>query len=186
MSRRKADYPIKRSMNLYYKPDRTTKPATAALYILFALTCLLGLSKVVVYDLWTETRDAEQVLALEQARLEGVMAELADYGQVREQYSLYSATEEEQTHIGRMEVLDLLDGALGTQAKLNTVSVSGDAVQLQFSGVTLAQTAQIVRTLEASPIVASTQVNTASTTEGAGAQVQASVFIQLQKEGSGE
>ena len=85
-----------------------------------------------------------------------------------------------------MEVLDLLDGALGTQAKLNTVSVSGDAVQLQFSGVTLAQTAQIVRTLEASPIVASTQVNTASTTEGAGAQVQASVFIQLQKEGSGE
>ena len=31
MSRRKADYPIKRSMNLYYKPDRTTKPATAAL-----------------------------------------------------------------------------------------------------------------------------------------------------------
>ena len=35
-------------------------------------------------------------------------------------------------------------------------------------------------------IVASTRVNTASTTEGAGAQVQASVFIQLQKEGSGE
>jgi len=84
MSRRKADYPIKRSMNLYYKPDRTTKPATAALYILFVLTCLLGLAKVMVYDLWAETRDAEQVLTLEQTRLEGVMAELADYGRVRE------------------------------------------------------------------------------------------------------
>lgn len=186
MSRRKADYPIKRSMNLYYKPDRTTKPATAALYVLFALTCLLGLAKVMVYDLWTETRDAEQVLALEQARLEGVMAELADYGQVREQYSLYSATEEEQTLIDRMEVLDLLDGALGTQAKLNTVSVSGDAVQLQFSGVTLAQTAQIVNALEASPIVASTMVNTASTTQAETSGAQANVFIQLQKEAAEE
>lgn len=139
-----------------------------------------------VYDLWAETRDAERALALEQARLESVTAELADYGQVRERYSLYSATEEEQDLIDRMEVLDLLDGALGTQARLNAVSISGGAVQLQFSGVTLAQTAQIVRTLEASPIVASTRVNTASTTEGAGAQVQASVFIQLRKEGSGE
>ena len=123
-----------------------------------------------------------EALRLVRRKLINVMAELADYGRVREQYSLYSATEEEQTHIDRMEVLDLLDGALGTQAKLNTVSVSGDAVQLQFSGVTLAQTAQIVRTLEASPIVASTRVNTASTTEGSGALVQASVFIQLQKE----
>lgn len=186
MSRRKTEYPSKRSMNLYYKPDRTTKPATAALYILFALTCLLGLGKVMVYDLWAETRDAEQTLALEQARLKGMMAELEDYSHVRERYSLYSATEEEQALIDRMEVLDLLDDALGTQARLNAVSVSGDAVQLQFSGVTLAQTAQIVRALEASPIVASTRVNTASTTEGDGAQVQASVFIQLQKEGSEE
>ena len=186
MSRRKADYPAKRSMNLYYKPDRTTKPATAALYILFALTCLLGLAKVTVYDLWAETREAEQVLAAEQARLEAVMLELADYDQVRERYSFYSATEEEQATIERMEVLALLDGALGGRAELDTVSVSGDAVQLQFSGVTLAETAQIVRALEDSPIVASTRVNTASTTEGAGAQVQASVLIQLQKEGSGE
>ena len=88
MSRRKADYPSKRSMNLYYKPDRTTKPATAALYILFALTCLLGLGKVLVYDLWAETRNAERALAVEQTRLEGVTAELADYSQVRERYSL--------------------------------------------------------------------------------------------------
>lgn len=186
MSRRKADYPVKRSMNLYYKPDRTTKPATAALYILFALTCLLGLAKVMVYDLWAETREAEQIAATEQARMEGVMLELADYGEVRERYSLYSATEEEQATIDRMEVLALLDGALGSRAEMNTVSIGGDTVQLQFSGVTLAETAQIVRTLESSPIVASTRVNTASTTEGAGALVQASVLIQLQKEGSGE
>ena len=182
MNRKKGAYPTKRTMNLFYKPDRTTKPATAALYVLFALTCVLGLGKVTVYDLWAETRGAEQTAAGEQARLEGIMAELADYSEVQERYSLYSATEEERAAIDRMEVLELLDGALGDSAELNIVAIGGDAVQLQFSGVTLAETARIVRELEASPIVAGTRVNTASTTEGSGALVQASVFIQLQKE----
>lgn len=45
MSKRNAAYPAKRSMNLFYKPDRTTKPATIALYVLFVLVCLLGLGK---------------------------------------------------------------------------------------------------------------------------------------------
>lgn len=186
MSRKQKGAPTKRTMNLYFKPDRTTRPATVALYVLFVLVVLLGLGKVLVYDLWAEVDRARTALSAAEAQVAAEMAELAGYDEVRERYQRYSATDEERELIDRMEVLDLLDGALGTQARLNAVSVSGDAVQLQFSGVTLAQTAQIVRTLEASPIVAFTRVNTASTTESTGAQVQASVFIQLQKEGSGE
>ena len=188
MNRKKGAYPTKRTMNLFYKPDRTTKPATAALYVLFVLTCLLGLGKVTVYDLWAETRAAEQTAAKEQAQLEGIMAELADYSEVQERYSLYSATEEERDLIDRMEVLSLLDEAVGSTASMDAVSIGGDTVQLQFSGVTLAQTARIVKALEASPIVSYTMVNTAATTQSEGAPaddsapVQASVLIQLQKE----
>ena len=182
MSKRNAAYPAKRSMNLFYKPDRTTKPATIALYVLFVLVCLLGLGKFLVYDLWAETAQARQSLTAAEAQLQGVLLELTDYSEGWERYSRYSATEEERAAIDRMEVLELLDGALGGSAELNTVAIGGDAVQLQFSGVTLAETARIVRALEASPIVAGTRVNTASTTEGSGALVQASVFIQLQKE----
>ena len=71
---------------------------------------------------------------------------------------------------------------------MDAVSIGGSTVQLQFSGVTLAQTARIVSALEASPIVAYTMVNTAATTQSEGAPaddsapVQASVLIQLQKE----
>ena len=179
MSKKKETFPTKRTMNLFYKPDRTTKPATIALYVLFALTCLLGLSKVLVYDLWTEARQAQQESS--QARLDGIMAELADYGQVQERYSLYSATEEERELIDRMEVLDLLDGAVG-EAELNAISINGSQVQVQFSGVTLAQTAGIVSRLEESPLVAATWVNTAATTQDTGALVQSSILIQLQKE----
>ena len=50
MNGKKPVYPTKRSMNLYFKEDRTTAPATAALYVLFAAAVLLGLGKIMVYD----------------------------------------------------------------------------------------------------------------------------------------
>ena len=181
MSRRKRAYPAKRTMNLFYKPARTTKPSTVALSVLFALTCLLGLSKLLVYDLWMETQQAVQTRDAAEERFLGVMAELADYNEVQERYSRYSATEEERETIPRMEVLAMLDQA-AAGAAMDSISITGDTVQVQFSGVTLAQPAEIVRNLETSSLVAGTMVNTASTTQDNNAQVQASVLIQLYRE----
>ena len=182
MSRRKAEYPAKRSMNLYYKPDRTTKPATIALYVLFVLVCLLGLGKFLVYDLWAETAQAQQSLAAAEDQLNRVMLELSDYTEVRERYQRYSATDEERELIDRIEVLALLDEAVSATAAMDAIAISGSTVQIQFSGVTLAQTAQIVHALESSPIVAGTAVNTAATTETSADLVQANILIHLQKE----
>jgi len=187
---RKGRHYQKRTMNLYYKPDRTTKPATIALYVLFVLVCLLGLGKFLVFDLWMETTQAQRALAATQEQLSDIMAELVDYNEVRERYERYSATEEERALIDRMDVLALLDDAVGATAKLESISISGATAQIQFSGVTLAQTAQIVNALEASPIVAGTVVNTASTSDdqegaepdGDSAPVRAYILIQLQKE----
>ena len=58
MGKKLKGVPTKRTMNLYFKPDRTTRPATVALYVLFVLVVLLGLSKVLVYDLWMEVDGA--------------------------------------------------------------------------------------------------------------------------------
>ena len=186
MSKGKNAVPTKGTMNLYYKPDRTTKPATAALYILFVLACLLGLSKPLVYDVWTETEAARRALAGAEEDQAGVLRELADLGEVEERYLRYSPTDEERTLVDRMEVLALLDKAVGAAAELETVSISGDAVRLQFSDVTLAQTSRIVRALEESPIVVDVTANTARTTEetppDVSAPVQADILIHLQKE----
>ncbi len=182
MSKGKTTVPTKGTMNLYYKPDRTTKPATIALYVLFALTVLLGLSKVLVYDLWVQVEETKATLAVSESRLAGVMAELSDYDQVEERYFRYAATEEEQALVDRMDVLFLLDSAIGTGTQMNSITITGDEVQVRFSGVTLAQTARIVSTLESSPLVAGTTVTTASTTQEEGALVLATVHIKLQKE----
>ena len=181
MSRQRGSYPEKRTMNLFYKPDRTTRPATAALYVLFTFTVLLGLSKVLVYDLWAEVRDAQRTLEVSQSRLEEAMAQLADYDQVLDRYRRYAATEEEEALVDRMRVLRLLDSAIGAGPRMDSVSINGDMVQVRVSGVTLAQTARIASALESSPIVERTVVTTASTTE-AGDQVTAGVQVYLKKE----
>lgn len=185
MKLKPASYPVKRTMNLYYKPDHTTKPATVALYVLFVLVALLGLSKVLVYDLWAQVQNAQSSLAAVEQQLDGVMASLSDFAEVQEDYRRYSPTQDETETIDRMEILALLDLAVGSTAEVGTMSIGGDTVQVQFSQVTLAQAAEIVARLEESPLVESTIVNTASTTGGVQDLVSASVRIQLKK-GGGE
>ena len=197
---RKTAYPTKTSMNLFYRPDRTTKPATVALYVLFALVLLLGLSKWLVYDLWMDKVSAEQGLAAAQDEFNDVMLQLADFNEVQQRYFRYSATDEERAIVDRMEVLAMLEETAGS-AGLYTISISGDQVQTQLSNVTLAQVAEIVKRLEASPMVASTVVHTAATSGDSQSVtnwwgetytpddwdlVQASITIQLQKEAEEE
>lgn len=186
MSRRNVPFPAKTSMNLFYKPDRTTKPATAALYILFVLTCLLGLSKPLVYDLLEETGRARQEQAAVEAELAAARSALGDYDQIRERWLRYVPTEEEKALVDRMEVLALLDKAVGPAASKESVSISGDDVRLCFHDATLAQTAPIVRLLEASPLVAEVTASSALSTEetppGDSAPARVDIMIRLQKE----
>lgn len=186
MRRQKAFYPAKRSMNLYYKPDRTTKPATVSLYMLFALVCLLGLSRPLVYDLCAETAAAQQTLAAAEEELSEILLDLGDYSQVQERYLRYSLTDEEKALVDRIEVLGLLDEAVGATADMESISISGDTVQLQFYDVPLTETSRIIRALEDSPLVAEITVNTALTRDETPpevvAPVQVSILIHLQKE----
>lgn len=184
MKKKQSRLPEKRTMNLYYKADRTTKPATIALYVLFALVVLLGLCKPLVYDVIQKVDTAEHQAAGLRAELDAANVRLAGYEEVEERYIRYSATEEEDAQIDRMEVLDLLDGAVGASAQMSGISVSDNTVIVRFSGVTLAETAQIVQVLEQSPIVEGTTVNTASTDGqgGSGSIVSADILIHLQKE----
>ena len=183
---KKANYPSKTSMNLLYKPDTTTKSSTTALYVLFALVVLLALAKFLGYDLWEEKWEAEQRMIAARDELSITMLQLADYNEVRERYIRYFPTEEEEALVDRMEVLAMLEDTMAGNAELNSISITGSRVQIQLSNVTLAETAGIVNRLEASPLVAGTVVNTASTTDQDGDLVRANIVVQLQKEADGE
>lgn len=183
MAKKKTVYPTKRSMNLYFKVDRTTAPATAALYVLFAAAVLLGLGKVMVYDLISQENQLEsQVLALEQRTVQQ-MQQLKNYDQVLEDYIRSIPTQQEEEQADVMELLALIDTTIRPTAQVSQVSIEDNQVVISFSGVTLAQAADLVVQLEQSPLVTNTQVDTASSTDGA-SQVEVHVYFQVAQEES--
>ena len=183
VARKKIVYPTKRSMNLYFKVARTTAPATAALYVLFAAAVLLGLGKIMVYDFMIQEQQMEnQAVALEQ-RTARQMQQLKNYDQVLEDYIRSIPTQQEQEQADVMELLALIDTTIRPSAQVSQVSIEDNQVVISFSGVTLAQAADLVVQLEQSPLVANTQVDTASSTDGT-SQVEVHVYFQVAQEGS--
>lgn len=154
--------PDKRSMNLYYKPDRAAGSAAAALYALFGLILLLGVVKFGIYDLAEDLRAGREELARVQAQEQQYAEQLSDYDDVAKRYRLYAATQEESSATDRLAILDLLDETVRSKANLESISIAGASVDLRLSGVTLAQTAEIVRAIRASDLVLSAAVNSAA------------------------
>lgn len=181
VAKRKTVYPTKRSMNLYLKVDRTTAPATVALYVLFAAVVVFALGKIMVYDFVSQEKQLEnQILVLEQ-RTAQQMQQLKNYNQVLEDYIRSFPTQKEQEQVDVMELLALIDTTIRPTAQVSQVTITGSEVVVSFSGVTLAQAADLVVQLEQSPLVTNTQVDTASSTGGV-KQVEVHIYFQVAQE----
>ena len=63
MANAKNAYPSKTTINLYVKEDKTSRPSTIILYVLFIVVVLLGIAKVMVFDVLQELE--EQKMAYE-------------------------------------------------------------------------------------------------------------------------
>lgn len=185
VGKKKAILPTKRSMNLYFKVDRTTAPATIALYTLFTLVVLLGAAKLAIYDPWTQKQQLkQQALALEQ-RSVSQMQELKNYDQVLENYIRSTPTQEELSQADTMEVLDLIDRTIRPAATVSQVTIEDNQVLVSFSGVTLSRAAELVTQLEQSPLVTNPHVDTAATTEDNQDAVEIHIYFEISQEESG-
>lgn len=172
-------YPTKRTMNLYFRQDRTSAPATAALYILFALAVLLVLGKVAIYDPWAETTALEEQAAALEAQNAAQIEQLKDYNQVLQDYLRVLPTQQEQGLVDRMEILNLIDRVVRPAAQITKLSIEEDKVLLTFSGVTLSRAAELVTQLEQTDFVASTSVDTATSGREEGNQATVTVFFTV-------
>lgn len=185
VGKKKAILPTKRSMNLYFKVDRTTAPATIALYTLFTLVVLLGAAKLAIYDPWNQEQQLkQQALALEQ-RSVSQMQELKNYDQVLENYIRSTPTQEELSQADTMEVLDLIDRTIRPAATVSQVTIKDNQVLISFSGITLSRAAELVTQLEQSPLVSNPHVDTAATTKDNQDAVEIHIYFEIAQEESG-
>ena len=164
IKKNKNKIPSKKVLNLYYKEDKTTRPSTIALYVLFILVVMLAVGKVAVYDKMVELEEVKTQLAQNQAHLDEQMAYLADYKDVSSQYSRYSFSylKSEEKVIDRMEVLDMLEDTVFADSQIESVMITENVVSLSFSGLNLEETALLAKKIEGYEIVDNVAVSTAS------------------------
>ena len=155
--------PSKKDLNLFYKVDRAAKPLTVVLYSMFTVLCLLCIAKFFIYDIWIEDMNAKTVLADTELEFLTLQRQLSNYQAIREEYQRYAATDEELEIVDRMEILGLIDDAVGAVAEVDLINIKDNTVTVRFSGVTLQQSSEIVRHLEESDMVLSVMVSTANT-----------------------
>ena len=179
---KKETYPTKKRMNLYFKVDRTTAPATAALYISFVVVVLVALSKVMILDPWLEVRGLEEQARQLEEENAALLLQLKDFSKVQEEYLRIAPTEEEQAQGDILEVLQLIDSVIRPSAQVKQVSVSENKVLLTFSGVTLGESAQLVSLLEQSPLVTGASVDTAVSREEDQGLSEVHVYFEINVE----
>ena len=176
--KKRRTYPTKTTMNLYFRESRGTKPATILLYVLFVLVLLLAAGKFLVLDRVLAVDALEDEAVRMESQTASVMARLGEYPAVLEEYTRLAPTEREQALTDRMDVLDLIDEVIRPAAHISQVTIQDQQVLVEFSGVTLVETADIVSRLEASPLVARTTVDTAASEEDR-ATVDVDMLIEL-------
>lgn len=165
--KKKDVYPSKRTINLYYKEDKTTRPSTIALYVLFIAVVLLAVSKVVVFDRLDELAKVEKQTKELQAHYDEQMEKLKELKEISSQYSRYSFSylREDEILCDRMDVLEMLEQTVYKYGKVDSVSVAEDIVSVNFSGTNLEETAQLLKLVEQYEIVERVEVNTATLNE---------------------
>ncbi len=182
MRRKKKVYPTKRYMNLYFKEDRTTAPATKALYILFAVVVIFALSKVMIYDPLNEVKQLNEKIALLETQSAEKLEDLKDYNKVLEDYIRATPTQEELAQVDIMQILNLIDNTVRPMAKIYQVSISENKVLLNFSDITLEEAAMLVYQLDQSKPVTNISVDTAVSTKGDKNLVEAHVYFEVSRE----
>ena len=158
-------YPAKTAMNLYFKEDRTTKPATVILYVLLVAVLLAAAGKFLVFDRLQESARLEAEAVRLESQAAQVMGQLEEYAAVEEAYTRLAPTQGELDSPDPMAVLELIDQVIRPAADIAQVTVRDRQVLVRFSGVDLVETAELVSQLEQSPLVAGTTVDTAAAGE---------------------
>ena len=171
-------YPAKTAMNLYFKEDRTTKPATVILYVLLVAVLLAAAGKFLVFDRLQESARLEAEAVRLESQAAQVMGQLEEYAAVEEAYTRLAPTQGELDSPDPMAVLELIDLVIRPAADIAQVTVRDRQVLVRFSGVDLVETAELVSQLEQSPLVAGTTVDTAAAGER-GPAVDVDMLIEL-------
>lgn len=162
--RKKEAYPTKTEINLFYREDRTTGPATLALYGLFVLVVLSAFWKFAIYDKQKQVAALETELASKEDELLMLMVATKDYNAVKSEHTRYTQSylKKEEKPIDRLIILDMLEDEVYGCCKVGGTTIMDDTIFINYTGLNLEQTSVLVKELESYSWVKEVTVQNAS------------------------
>lgn len=161
--KKKDAYPSKKTLNLYFKDDKTSKPSTIMLYCLFALVVLLASAKLFVYDVIVDVDEQKSIYTQNEKILQQYLDKLAGYGDLKDQYNKYSFDylHEDEILCSRIDVLDMLEETIAKEASITRIYLDDNKVKIEFEGADLEKTAVLSQRIEAYDFVNSVAITKA-------------------------
>lgn len=161
-------YPVKTTLNLGAKPKSINSPSRAIPIFIAMMGLIVLFGKFCVADRLSFADQAESAATQAEAALASLKEQTATYEALRAEYDRRVFPEligDEAYSTDVMDILELIESRLMREARVHAFSVQEPVITLQLSGVTLNDTAALVKSLESSPLVNSVMVYTAGTEE---------------------
>ena len=146
IGKKKDIYPSKKSINLCYQEEASSMVSSLMLKLVFAVLVLVFMVKIFVVDVISERNEAREQLEKIQSTLDAQMLLIQDYDKVVEEYSRYSykVLIDALPTQDRLEILAMLENTVYKNGGMSNISIAGNVITLDFSGLNLDECAQLI------------------------------------------
>lgn len=182
LSNAKPEYPSKTTINLACVEEETTvsAPVAAAAFVV-VMVLVLVFAKFAVVDMLSAANDATSEVSSLQSQISQLEGSKAEYAQLKKELDGYNApgmTDEESTYANRDHALKVADAVSGLGSQLESISMTGNTLQIQLVDTNLAIVSDAVAKIKKFKWVESVQPNTAANTEDS-KKITATISVSL-------
>lgn len=182
VSNAKPEYPTKTVINLAQVDDELTTPAPVAIgSFAVVLVLVILFAKFGVVDMLGAASSANNEVSSLQGQVTQLQQANASYDALKEEldkYAVPGATEEESSFASREQALEVAQAVSGLGGQLESISLSGNTLQIQLGDTTLSTVTDVVAKIKKNKWVQSAQPNTAGNSEDS-KKVTATITVEL-------
>ena len=177
-------YPQKKSIN-FIKAEEKQNSKIHMCMAVFGVVLLLVLGKFFVVDLVMGAMNQKENYEQMEERIEKLRELSASYDDVRDEYNRLGnghLTVEEKSEMDRMEILDVIDRKIQSQAKIVSIDIQQNTAIVVMDGSSLQKVSMIAENVEKDNRVSYVSVSTAGSNVEGG-KVTATLMITFKNGG---
>lgn len=174
-------FPSKKTLNLLQKDGEEQTPLRVVLMFCLLVILVFSVFKFGIFDqmyrYYSATTQANEL----EKKLEDAWIQNENYNDVYEEYARYyytGFTEAESARVDRLQAIALIDEYLLTMGFAGAYTITDNVISLNLKGITLTQTATLIKNLTENEMVVSVPIQTAGSDVNSPQTVNMSVILK--------